>query len=133
MSAKASGIRDSILDPLAHLPHEEVSVTGAEGKYIVRALSAGDWADYRAAIVRAREAAGIGDETHDKPLNLIPATALVLARCVYGLDRKRVFTDSDVPAIAASFAGVHGELCDKAFKLSGVVGTEDPVAEAGNA
>jgi len=141
--AKQSNIRALATDPLAPFKHERVTVPEWEGQtVVVRALTAGDWADYRAEIAKARRAAG-ADEPDALPVNVIPATALVLVRTLFDDAGKRILSDRDAADVAASFSEVHGRLVDKAFELSGISLTKqgedgepapnDPVADAGNA
>lgn len=141
--AKKLNLRALATAPLAPFKHERVTVPEWEdSELVVRELVAGDWIDYRAALARSRREAGIepGEES-DIPVNVIPATALVLVRTLFTPDGERALSDKDVPAVSASFSEVHGRLVDLAFKLSGVSlskeidGEEvpaDPVAEAGN-
>lgn len=133
MAAK-QGIRALATAPLAPFKHERVTVPEWEGaKLVVRQMTAGDWIDYRAAIARAREAAGVEPgEAAEVPVNVIPATALVLVRTLFDESGKRVLSDRDADDVAASFSVVHGRLVDKAFELSGITATTDPVADAGN-
>jgi hypothetical protein len=132
--AKQSNLRALATAPLTPFKHERVTVDEWESaKLIVRQLTAGDWIDYRALIARAREAAGLEPgEPSERPVNVIPATALVLVRTLFGEDGKRVLSDRDADDVAASFSEVHGRLVDKAFSLSGITTTSDPVADAGN-
>lgn len=128
-------IRALATDPLAPFRHEPVTVPEWEGAtLVVRQLTAGDWIDYRAEIARAREVAGLepGDKAEGVPVNVVPATALVLVRTLFDPAGKRVLRDEDAAAVAASFSDVHGRLVDQAFALSGVVAEPDPVAAAGN-
>ena len=60
----ATGIRSKILDPLRNFKHEVIEVAEWDSaKVIVRALSAGDWLEYRHRAVQqvqaARVAAGL--------------------------------------------------------------------------
>ena len=56
----ASGIRDKILDPLRNFKHEVMEVPEWDSaKVIVRALSAGDWLEYRHRALQQVEAARI--------------------------------------------------------------------------
>lgn len=132
--ASKQGIRALATAPLAPFKHERVTVDEWDGaKLIVRQLTAGDWIDYRAAIVRAREAAGIAPgELSELPINVVPATALVLVRTLFDEEGKRVLIDADAEDVAVSFSEVHGRLVDKAFELSGISAGKDEVAEAGN-
>ena len=134
MATKQSNIRALATAPLTPFKHERVTVPEWEdAKLVVRQLTAGDWVDYRSAIAQAREAAGIepGEES-DRPINVIKATALVLVRTLFDEAGKRVLSDRDADDVAASFSDVHGRLVDKAFELSGISTTADPVADAGN-
>lgn len=146
MAKQKTGLRALATAPLAPFKHERVTVPEWDNaKLVIRQLTAGDWIDYRAAISRARAAAGIEPgEPSELPVNVIPATALVLVRTLFDEDGKRALSDDDVADVAASFSDVHGRLVDKAFQLSGVTLTEkdpdtgesvpvDPVAAAGNA
>ena len=141
--AKQSNLRALATAPRAPFQPARVTVPEWENaQLVVRELVAGDGIDYRAALAKARRDAGIDpDEDRDIPVNVIPATALVLVRTLFTPDGKRALSDNDVPAVAASFAEVHGRLVDLAFKLSGVSLSKvvdgeqvpaDPVAEAGN-
>lgn len=142
--AKQSNIRALATAPLAPFKHERVTVPEWEdATLVVRQLVAGDWADYRAEIAKARNAAGVEDGETILPVNVIPATALVLVRTLFDESGKRVLTDRDAADVAASFSDVHGRLVDKAFELSGItlavegedgkMEPNDPVADAGNA
>jgi hypothetical protein len=145
MSKESRNLRALATDPLAPFKHERVSVPEWENaQLVVRELTAGDWVDYRSAIARAREAAGIEPgEPVTVPVNTIQATALVVARTLFYPNGRRVLTDADAVDVGAAFSAVHGRLADKAFELSGIVlsapgedGKQeavDPVAEAGNA
>jgi len=132
--ATKHGIRALATASLAPFKHERVTVDEWEGaKLIVRQMTAGDWIDYRAAIARARDAAGLEPgEASEVPVNVIPATALVLVRTLFDEAGKRVLTDRDADDVAASFSDVHGRLVDKAFELSGINAGKDEVDEAGN-
>jgi hypothetical protein len=108
---------------------------------IVRALSAGDWLDYRqrsaALIGEAREAAGMSEaDTDDDATGLdIPVAklySLVLVRTLFDSSRVRVFDDEDIDVVAGAFSPVHDLLVAKAFELSGAVAQEDPETVAGN-
>lgn len=140
--AKQSNIRALATAPLAPFKHERVTVPEWEGQaVVVRALTAGDWADYRSEIAKARRASG-ADGDDPLPVNVIPATALVLVRTLFDEAGKRILADRDAADVAASFSEVHGRLVDKAFELSGISlvkegeGGEpepnDPMADAGN-
>lgn len=137
-------IRALATAPLAPFKHERVTVPEwNNADVVVRALTAGDWADYRTAIAKARKVAGDEGEGPVLPVNVIPATSLVLVRTLFDEKGQRVLNDSDAAAVAASFSDVHGRLVDIAFRLSGIEFTKegpdgeqeptDPVAEAGNA
>lgn len=129
-----SNIRALATATLSPFRHEVVTVPEWEdAKLIVREMTAGDWSDYRAEIAKARAAVGIeGGEPSDQPINVIPATALVLVRTLFDEAGKRVLLDSDAAGVSASFSDVHGRLVDKAFELSGIKASSDPVEEAGN-
>lgn len=146
MAKAKGGLRALATATLAPFKHERVTVPEWDNAaLVVRQLTAGDWVDYRASIARSRAAAGLEPgEPSEIPVNVIPATALVLVRTLFDEEGKRALSDADVPDVAASFSEVHGRLVDKAFELSGiklsekVEGTDDtvavdPVAEAGNA
>ena len=136
--ATKQGIRALATAPLAPFKHERVTVPEwvLDGKPVtvtIRQMTAGDWIVYRAAIARARDAAGLEPgETSEVPVNVIPATALVLVRTMFNDKGVRELTDRDADDVAASFSDVHGRLVDKAFELSGINAGKDEVAEAGN-
>lgn len=134
MATKQSNIRALATDPLVPFKHERVTVAEWDNaELIVRQLTAGDWVDYRVAISAARDAAGVEPgEDSDRPINVIKATALVVVRTLFDTSGKRVLFDSDADGVAASFSEVHGRLADKAFELSGIKASADPVADAGN-
>jgi len=121
-------------DPLLPFTHEALTVPEWDNaRVVLRELTAGDWIDYRSAVLRARREAGVSDDDEAAPVNFIPATALVLCRTLYRPDGTRVLTDADVPAVAASFSAVHGRLVETALRLSGIAAGTDPVRDAGNA
>jgi hypothetical protein len=146
-----SDLRDKILDPLRNFKHESVQVEEWEGATVViRALSAGDWLEYRRRALeqvrQARVAAGLSAELHvgdngDQPREplievfSVPLYAFVLARTLFELSGRRLFSDDDVDELAEAFSPVHDQLVAKAFGLSGVsvdAGSSDPVDAAGN-
>lgn len=146
-----SDLRDKILDPLRNFKHESVQVEEWEGATVViRALSAGDWLDYRRRALeqvrQARVAAGLSaeppvDDEGDQPQEplievfSVPLYAFVLARTLFELSGRRLFSDDDVDELAEAFSPVHDQLVAKAFELSGVsvdAGSSDPVDAAGN-
>ncbi|MCY1464854.1 Phage tail assembly chaperone [compost metagenome] len=112
-------------------------------KLIVRALSAEDWAGYRAKVGELRLVAlqDMGYESEaDAPedlrvsMDMYPAYAYVLGRCLYQANGQRVFDDDAAQAIAPAYGPVHDRLVEKAFELSGVKSSSgDPVGDAGNA
>jgi hypothetical protein len=148
----ATDLRSMALDPMRNFKHEAVSVPEWGGaKVLVRAMSAGDWVEYRRRaseiVTSARLAAGLtaqpaeveGDETPPaEPLVEIqssPLYAFVLVRTLFDESNSRVFADEDVTVVADAFSPVHDRLVGKAFELSGVAAgadAEDPVAAAGN-
>ncbi|MDD1979007.1 phage tail assembly chaperone [Pseudomonas tussilaginis] len=139
--AAESSLRSKALDPLCNFKHEPVAVPEWGESVIVRALSAGDWLDYRqrtsTLIAEAREAAGVADtEVSDDVTGLdIPVArlyALVLVRTLFDSSRVRVFDDDDVDVVAGAFSPVHDLLVAKAFELSGAVAEQDPETVAGN-
>ena len=141
----ASSIRSKILDPLRNFKHVRVVVPEWDSAtVIVRALSAGDWLEYRRRAVQqvedARVAAGLtpqSDEGHsesDLQVFSTPLYALVLARTLFEPPGLRIFTDEDVPELTEAYSPVHDRLVATALELSGVTldPASDPVAEAGN-
>ena len=142
----ASGIRDKILDPLRNFKHEVVEVPEWDSaKVVVRALSAGDWLEYRRRAVQqakeARASAGLSPdiEGDEQAPNLeifsTPLYAFVLARTLFEPPGLRIFSDHDVPELAQAYSPVHDRLVAKALELSGVAldASIDPVDTAGNA
>ncbi|MCS3467395.1 hypothetical protein M2401_001116 [Pseudomonas sp. JUb42] len=145
-----SSLRTLALDPLRNFKHEVVTVPEwLDAKVTVRALSAGDWLEYRRRAVELVEqaridaglspqhATGDNEETTEPAVEFSSSTlyAFVLARTLFDEKRLRVFEDDDVPEIAEAFSPVHDRLVGKAFELSGVeIGAEssDPVDIAGN-
>ncbi|MGF6096935.1 phage tail assembly chaperone [Pseudomonas sp. 18175] len=146
-----SDLRDKILDPLRNFKHESVQVDEWEGATVViRALSAGDWLEYRRRALeqvrQARVAAGLseerpvgdeGDQPQEPLIEVfsVPLYAFVLARTLFELSGRRLFGDDDVDELAEAFSPVHDRLVAKAFELSGVsvdAGSSDPVDAAGN-
>lgn len=147
MGAKPSisCIRDKILDPLRNFKHEVVEVPEWDSaKIIVRALSAGDWLEYRRRAVQqvetARIAAGLSphaEEGQSAPaLDIFstPLYAFVLARTLFEPPGQRIFTDDDVPELTEAYSPVHDRLVARALELSGVAleTASDPVEMAGN-
>lgn len=139
----SAGIRGKILDPLRNFKHEEVEVPEWDSaKVIVRALSAGDWLEYRRRAVQqveaARIAAGLSpqaEEGQGEPaLDIFstPLYAFVLARTLFEPPGQRIFTDDDVPELTEAYSPVHDRLVARALELSGVALEADPVDTAGN-
>lgn len=143
------GIRGFALDPLRNFKREEVVVPEWDGaKVIVRALSAGDWVEYRKRatelILVARQAAGLsetpteGEEAAKEEsveVSSAPLYAFVLTRTLFDESGARVFGDGDVEEVAEAFSPVHDLLVSKAFELSGIAAdadAPDPVEAAGN-
>lgn len=140
-----SCIRDKILDPLRNFKHEVVEVPEWDSaKIIVRALSAGDWLEYRRRAVQqvetARIAAGLSPHAEegqsDPALDIFstPLYAFVLARTLFEPPGQRIFTDDDVPELTEAYSPVHDRLVARALELSGVAleTASDPVDMAGN-
>lgn len=138
-----SCIRDKILDPLRNFKHEVVEVLEWDSaKVIVRALSAGDWLEYRRRAVQqveaARTAAGLSphaQEGQSEPtLDIFstPLYAFVLARTLFEPPGQRIFTDDDVPELTEAYSPIHDRLVARALELSGVALDTDPVDTAGN-
>lgn len=145
-------LRSMALDPMRNFKHEGLTIDEWEGaKVVVRALSAGDWVEYRRraaqAVAEAREEAGLPAQKQEpedaagapsEPMVEIqssPLYAFVLVRALLDENNARVFQDEDVPAVAEAFSPVHDRLVGKVFELSGVAagaGCEDPVDAAGN-
>ncbi|WP_193039461.1 MULTISPECIES: phage tail assembly chaperone [unclassified Pseudomonas] len=145
-------LRSMALDPMRNFKHEGLTIDEWEGaKVVVRALSAGDWVEYRRraalAVAEARQDAGLPaqsavSESEDQPpveprveIQSSPLYAFVLVRALLDENNARVFQDEDVPAVAEAFSPVHDRLVGKIFELSGVAagaGCEDPVDAAGN-
>lgn len=135
------GIRAKALDPLRNFRHEEVQVPEWDASVIVRAMSAGDWLDYRLRSVNlateAREAAGLdaaeeGSELEGIDLPAAKIYALVIVRTLFELSGERVFADEDIQAVAAAFSPVHDRLVAKAFDLSAASDEAGPEVAAGN-
>ena len=140
------------LDPMRNFKHEALTIDEWEGaRVFVRALSAGDWVEYRRraalAVAEARQDAGLpaqatGSESEDQSpleprveIQSSPLYAFVLVRALLDENNVRVFKDEDVPDVAEAFSPVHDRLVGKVFELSGVAagaGGEDPVDAAGN-
>lgn len=144
-------LRSMALDPMRNFKHERLTIHEWEGaKVVVRALSAGDWVEYRRraalAVAEARKSAGLpsqdepeeGGEGSLEPrveIQSSPLYAFVLVRALLDENNVRVFMDEDVPVVAEAFSPVHDRLVGKVFELSGVAagtGGEDPVDAAGN-
>lgn len=145
-------LRSMALDPMRNFKHERLTIGEWEGaQVVVRALSAGDWVEYRRraalAVAEARQDAGlpaqsIAPENDDEPplesrveIQSSPLYAFVLVRALLDENNVRVFSDDDVPVVAEAFSPVHDRLVGKVFELSGVAagaGAEDPVDAAGN-
>lgn len=144
-----SSLRALALDPLRNFKHEAVTVPEwLDAQVTVRALSAGDWLEYRRRalelVEQARTDAGLAPRAAVEEGDVEPALefssaslyAFVLARTLFDENGFRVFPDSDVAEVADAFTPVHDRLVSKAFELSGVeVGADssDPVDIAGNA
>lgn len=139
----ASGIRDKILDPLRNFKHEVMEVPEWDSaKVIVRALSAGDWLEYRHRALQqveaARIAAGLSPHAEegqsDPALDIFstPLYAFVMARTLFEPPGQRIFTDDDVPELTEAYSAVHDRLVARALELSGVALETDPVDTAGN-
>ena len=139
----ASGIRDKILDPLRNFKHEVMEVPEWDSaKVIVRALSAGDWLEYRHRALQqveaARIAAGLSPQAvegqSEPALDIFstPLYAFVLARTLFEPPGQRIFTDDDVPELTEAYSPVHDRLVARALELSGVALETDPVDTAGN-
>lgn len=135
------GIRAKALDPLCNFKRETVEVPEWEASVIVRAMSAGDWLDYRrrstTLVTEARKAAGLdvaedGAELEGIDLPAAQIYALVIVRTLFELSGERVFSDEDIQAVAAAFSPVHDRLVAKAFDLSAASDEGGPEAAAGN-
>ena len=134
----AFSLKALILDPLKGGAHETLKVPEWDGaEVIVRAPTAGDYTAWRQAI---REDAGIGESDDEKAAqakvqdtDLTRASAQLLVRVLYERQGKatvrRVLSDADVPALAASWTRVHARLMNKALDLSGL-NTEDEAKKA---
>ena len=151
-AGSAMDLRSMALDPMRNFKHEALTIDEWEGaRVVVRALSAGDWVEYRRraalAVAEARQDAGLpaqatGSESEDQSpleprveIQSSPLYAFVLVRALLDENNVRVFQDEDVPAVAEAFSPVHDRLVGKVFELSGVAagaGGEDPVDAAGN-
>ena len=145
-------LRSMALDPMRNFKHERLTIDEWEGaQVVVRALSAGDWVEYRRraalAVADARQDAGLppqsaASESEDQPpeeprveIQSSPLYAFVLVRALLDENNARVFQDEDVPAVAEAFSPVHDRIVGKVFELSGVAagaGGKDPVDAAGN-
>lgn len=150
--AGAVGLRAMALDPMRNFKHERLTIEEWDGvQVVVRALSAGDWVEYRRraslAVAEARQDAGLPaqnsapEDVEDAPIEprvevqSSPLYAFVLVRALLDESNTRVFTDDDAPVVAEAFSPVHDRLVGKVFELSGVAagaGAEDPVDAAGN-
>lgn len=139
----STGIRDKILDPLRNFKHEVMEVPEWDSaKVIVRALSAGDWLEYRRRAMQqveaARIAAGLSPQAvegqSEPALDIFstPLYAFVLARTLFEPPGQRIFTDDDVPELTEAYSPVHDRLVARALELSGVALETDPVDTAGN-
>ena len=153
VKAAESGLRAFALDPLRNFKHETVAVAEWGGALVtVRALSAGDWVEYRRRaaelVSSARVEAGLsahmveaaeGEESSPEPQVEVNANllyAFVLVRTLFDENQQRVFSDDDVDEVAEAFSPVHDRLSARVFELSGVglnEDTPDPVDAAGNA
>lgn len=153
VKAADGGIRAFALDPLRNFKHETVAVAEWGGALVtVRALSAGDWVEYRRRaaelVSAARVEAGLsahavevaeGEDTPPEPQVEVNANVLysfVLVRTLFDENQQRVFCDEDVDEVAEAFSPVHDRLSARVFELSGVglnEDTPDPVDAAGNA
>lgn len=142
-----SDLRDKILDPLRNFKHESVQVNEWEGATVViRALSAGDWLEYRRRALelvrQARLVAGLSAEPSEEQSQepaievfSVPLYAFVLSRTMFELSGRRLFSDDDVDELVEAFSPVHDRLVAKAFELSSVSvdpHSPDPVDTAGN-
>ena len=139
----SADIRGKILDPLRNFKHEVVEVPEWDSaKVIVRALSAGDWLEYRRRAVQqveaARIAAGLSPQAEqgqsEPALDIFstPLYAFVLARTLFEPPGQRIFIDDDVPELTEAYSPVHDRLVARALELSGVALETDPVDTAGN-
>lgn len=153
VKAAESGLRAFALDPLRNFKHETVAVAEWGGALVtLRALSAGDWVEYRRRaaelVSAARVEAGLsahvveaaeGEESPPEPQVEVNANllyAFVLVRTLFDENQQRVFSDDDVDEVAEAFSPVHDRLSARVFELSGVglnEDTPDPVDAAGNA
>lgn len=145
MVTDAASLLAQLADPWLGLAHEVVPVPElGNRKLIVRALTAGDWLDYRLLADELRPVLPEGEDlpqpTPDEKRAQATATnrllALVVVRSLHTEDRQRAFTDEDAPALVAGFNPVIDRLAAKAFQLSGAMvdgGAVDPVEQAGNA
>ena len=151
--AAEGGIRAWALDPLRNFKYETVPVAEWGGAPVtLRALSAGDWVEYRRRaaelVSAARVEAGLsahavevaeGEDAAPEPhveVNANVLYAFVLVRTLFDENQQRVFCDADVDEVAEAFSPVHDRLSAKVFELSGVglsEETPDPVDAAGNA
>ncbi|MBM1195536.1 phage tail assembly chaperone [Pseudomonas weihenstephanensis] len=152
VKAAAGGIRAFALDPLRNFKHQTIAVEEWGGAEVtVRALSAGDWVEYRRRaaelVSAARVDAGLsaravevaeGEDASPEPqveINPNELYAFVLVRTLFDEAQQRVFTDDDIDEVVEAFSPVHDRLSAKAFELSGVGVTADdpdPVDAAGN-
>ena len=149
VKAAEGGLRAFALDPLRNFKREDVVVPEWDGaKVTVRALSAGDWVEYRRRatelILASRQAAGLNESPADGEdvakeesveVSSAPLYAFVLTRTLFDESGARVFGDADVDEVAEAFSPVHDLLVSKAFELSGIASVADapdPVEAAGN-
>ena len=152
VKAAESGLRAMALDPLRNFKRETVKVEEwGDAEVTLRALSAGDWMEYRRRAAEmvsvARAEAGLSPQTQESTegedasseqrveINSNVLYAFVLVRTLFDEHQQRVFSDEDVGEVTEAFSPVHDRLAAKVFELSGVGVTEDapdPVDAAGN-
>lgn len=142
-AAEGGSIRQKALHPVSNFKHEAVVVPEWGETVVIRAMSAGDWTDYRRRsldfITAAREAAGLPavaeegtGESAQLDVSAAQIYALVLVRTLFDESHARIFTDEDVDLVAEAFSPVHDRLVSKAFELSGITAEEEPEVTAGN-
>lgn len=127
--------RQALLQPLAGYRHKTMDVPTSNAKVIVREPAGDDWLLWQAQL---QEVAGeeVDEENADDVAKRItqssdhtPEASLLVRVLIDPSTYDRVFSDQDVPTVAANWGPVYGRYLNAAFELAGI-GVAKPVEEA---
>lgn len=127
--------RQALLQPLAGYLHKIMDVPTSTAKVIVREPAGDDWLMWQAQL-QAVAGEEVSEENADEVAVRItenndhtPEASLLVRVLIDPKTYDRVFTDDDVPTVAANWGPVYGRFLNAAFELAGIGGPK-PVEEA---